>query len=496
MENVGRQRLIAGAATAVSQAIALTGVAIFGILIAAHFGSNARTDGFFLANSIYAVALFIGQSFRSTTVSEMIHDRETGFGNVLKAVSAVAIGTALAFVLVAFAAVPVLTERLPESGSDSARDAMLWLAPAAALQLLCGTLAAQLAARDRVASAAWGYTAGTLAGLAAFPLLVDPLGINAIAISLLTGTVVGVVVLALTIDRGGRPSLANDIDAVTAVRRGSGLLLGASGLIGAQLVVASSTAFAARLGEQQSTTYAYAVMALSLIIAATVTPANVVFAPVLAREWKGDVDDLIARAVRTFRFGSLVVVPAVVLLAIVGPELAAAVLSKFSRSQVDEVITIAVILSPSALATLAAVIPELSLLTTGRFKAVAAIAAGVLVLHLAITSVAVLLGGGLQTVAGCAAITACLLAVAMAWRAVGTGYLGGMLTGYVRAILELVLVPVIAYMLAWQLLATGDSFAPDVAAFVLGSLLSATWLMATQRDELRGWVRLIRPERA
>jgi len=190
------------------------------------------------------------------------------------------------------------------------------------------------------------------------------------------------------------------------------------------------------------------------------------------------------------------VVPAVALLGIVGPEPAAAVLSKFSRTQVDEVITIAVILSPSALATLAAVIPELSLLTTGRFKAVAAIAAGALVLHLVITSVAVLLGGGLQAVAGCAAITACLLAVAMAWRAVGTRHLGGLLTGYLRAILELVLVPVIAYLLAWKLLATGDALAPDIAAFAIGSLISGAWLMATQRDELRGWLRLVWPERA
>ncbi len=492
--SVGRQRLLAGAATAVSQTVGLVGIAVFGVLIAAKFGSDARTDGFFLANSIYAIVLFIGQSLRSTTVAGIVHDERHGIADALTAVAVMAIGAIAVFVAAALLLMPVLTSGLNAAGTASARSSMLLLAPAAGLQLLSGVLAAILAARARYAVAAWAYTVGTLAALVLFALLASSLGIDAIPVALLAGTATTTATLIAAVARDGRPALERSRGARQSVRMAAALLLGSAGLIGAQLVVASSTAFAARIGVHQATVYSYSVMALSLIMAAAVTPANIVFAPVIAREWRGDTADLAIRAIRTFRFGCLFVVPLVALLFVVGPEPAAALLAKLQRAQIDELLLVALILSPSALATLAAVIPELALLTTGRFRTVATIAATGLGVHLTVTAVVVAAGGRLPAVAAVSALTATGIAVAATMTAAGPDR-WTLLRGYATGLAELVAVPACAYALMWLLLARGHDVVMDMVAFALATALAVAWLLTTQRTEMADWLDLIRPRR-
>jgi hypothetical protein len=54
-----RSRGLDTAITSVAQVLVLAGAALMGVLIGARFGATPETDGFFTANAIYGVTLFV-----------------------------------------------------------------------------------------------------------------------------------------------------------------------------------------------------------------------------------------------------------------------------------------------------------------------------------------------------------------------------------------------------------------------------------------------------
>ncbi len=480
--SVQRHRLHATVVTGLSQALALLGVVLLGALIAARFGSNARTDGFFFANSIYAIVLFVGQSLRTTTVPALVEDPSRNGPQLAGAVAILSVAAAGAFAVLAFAVVPIATADLPPVGRVTAQESLAILWPAAVLQLANGLVAALLATREQYTAAAMAYAIGVTASIGVFLAATPALGIDGVPLALVGGTMTTFVVLLTTAMRGGGLPLGRPA-AAASLHRARQLLLGASGLVAAQVLVTSSVAFAATIAVGAATVYSYAVIAISALLAATVTPVNVVFAPVIAREWDRTAESLGRAATRTFRAGALISAPAVAALVLLGPGPAKTLLSSLDAATVDEVFVVALILSPVVLTTLAASIPELGVLTRQRFGALALVAGGVVIVHLALNGIVVAAGGGLRWVAAAATVTSLLLGASML--TLGVGRQAAAVAGrYGRALVELVLPGVASFAAAALIVSPHGRLVPGAAAWLLGALGYAGWLWIRRRGEL------------
>ncbi len=96
-----RSRGLDTAITSAAQVLVLGGAAILGVLIGARFGATPQTDGFFTANALYGVTLFLAQSLRTTAASRLLGD-ERPFPRLtahLDALSVLVVASALLAVL-------------------------------------------------------------------------------------------------------------------------------------------------------------------------------------------------------------------------------------------------------------------------------------------------------------------------------------------------------------------------------------------------------------
>lgn len=488
--SLGRHRAIATLITGISQALTLFGVALLGVLIAARFGSDARTDGFFFANSVYAIVLFVGQSLRTTSVAALVQDPRRNGPDLVAAVGWLAVIAGALFALLGAVVVPAATADLPDTARTTAQQSLLILWPAAGLQMLGGLIAAVLATRERYALAANAYAVGSAAAVIAFLALTPSAGITGVPFALVCGVLTTVAILGVGAFRhgglpAGRPRLG------PSLFRARQLLLGATALVAAQLVVTSSVAFAAATGEGAATTYSYAVMAVSALLAAAVTPVSVVFAPVVAREWDRRAESLGVSAVNAYRAGALLTAPLVAGLLLLGPPLAGPLLPALDEDTLDEVFLLALVLSPALLTTLMATIPQLGVLARQRFGALASVSLGVVVVHVALSALILALGGGVRLLAGAATVTSVLLAAAVLTLALGrhAPAVGGRL---LVATAQIVAPGIVAFGAAAYLLAGGDDLAGGATAWVAGAVATSGWLWLRRADELRALAAAVR----
>lgn len=489
-----RRRLWYTVLTGLSQGISFLGVAGLGLLIASQFGSSAVTDGFFIAQSVYGISVLAGQSLRTTAVAELSRRPDESPGETLGAIAMIALGAAVLFALVAFALVPVLTSGLPERGTEAARDSLLLLWPAAAMQLFGGALAALLATRDRVAVSAAAYSVGSLLGLLAFLPLRELTGSTSLPLVLLITSGTSTVFLAVAVWRSGGLPRHRPAIGPTALRARR-LLIGSSALIVGQLVVASSVGLAGQVGEQAATTYSYGMMAISLVSATAVTPAMIVLAPVLASEWDGHTASLTELALRVFRLGALVVVPIVAGVVLVGTPVLRLLMPPEVRDTVPDIAAVIIVLSPTVLATLMVIIPELGLVTQGRLATLAGVSVVVVAVHIVASLIAVAAGGGIVVLAAVAVTTATLSASAVT--AIGAGKdRAGLFGGIGVALAQLVAVPALGYLAAAELIGHHQAFGSGLAAWAVGSAIALAWLLLARRDEVLGVAGMFRATRS
>lgn len=488
--SLGRHRAIATLITGISQALTLFGVALLGALIAARFGSDARTDGFFFANSVYAIALFVGQSLRTTSAAALIEDPRRNGPDLAAAVGWLTVVAGGLFAVLGALVVPAATADLPDAARTTAQQSLVILWPAAGLQMLGGLTAALLATRERYALAANAYAIGSAAAIVAFLALTPSAGITGVPFALLCGVLTTVTILVSgAARRGGLPTGRPRLG--PSLFRARQLLLGATALVSAQLVVTSSVAFAAATGEGAATTYSYAVMAVSALLAAAVTPVSVVFAPVVAREWDRRAASLGTSAVNAYRAGALLTAPLVAGLVLLGPPLARPLLPALDEDTLDEVFGLALILSPALLTTLMATIPQLGVMARQRFGALAAVSLGVVGVHVTLSALTLLLGGGIRALAAMATVTSVLLAAAVLSLALGrhTASVGGRL---LVATAQIVVPGIVAFGGAAYLVGAGNDLARGAAAWVIGAVATFAWLWLRRGGELRALAAAVR----
>ena len=195
-------------------------------------------------------------------------------------------GLALALLLAPLVALALAVPHWPAAaltGSSQARrsaaELLPWLVPAAAAQVFAGIVASALAALDDYATAAAGYAVGAVAGLAVIAVFLHD-GVAAFGWGLAVngGLSLGIP-LAVLVARGGLARPAGGLVArLRALGEGVALPFALQGLY------LMGYRFASGLGAGRPTTFSYAYLIASLLVAVTATSIALVSSVPLARE--------------------------------------------------------------------------------------------------------------------------------------------------------------------------------------------------------------------
>lgn len=450
------------ALTGIATAMTMVSGGVFALLIAARFGSDARTDGFFAAYGLYTVAVLVAQSMRTTIVGRLVDGatRFAGFDAFLAAVGVLALGSGVLFVALGDVLAGLLTEN-PVSRATAA-DALRLLWPAATLQLIAALAAAMLGVLGDFGRAALALGAGSLTSIVAFLALAPALEIDAISVGLVLGAVVTAVPLLASLARvGWRPRRGGP------ALRGAGLvLLGAGPVALAQIVYLVSAAAAARGGAGEVTVYSYGYFAHGLVLALLASSVSIVLAAPIAATWDRDAASLRPHVETVLRAGLVLLVPAVAAVALLGHEVTAAVLPKFSDGEVDDVVGVFLALAPAVVFTQAIAVPLVALFAQGDYAKAAAVGVPVVILH-AVVSLA-LAGSDLVTLALIASGTSLVFSTCLAAALFGRAT-GAFLMVVVREIAAVALPAAVAFGVA--VLVLGE--VGDVAVLLGGGLAFA-----------------------
>ncbi len=402
------------AITSVAQIGTMAAGGLLAILIGRRFGTNAQTDGLFLAYSVYGVLLMVAQSLRLTMVPRLARadGAARSFADGLGALAVIAGFSAILLVGLADPLATLLGGS--GDGHDVTRDALrlFWLAASA--QLCAGYAAARLAAEHRFAETAAAYLSGSFLPVLALAVWPDP-GIRLVPTlitggALVTAALIGVAVWRQHVPAGARPTPRGSL--TTA----SQMVAGALGSIMWQIALVASLAFAQRIAEGAVTVYTYAFFASGLVVAATSGSLAMVIAAPLTSGWdRGDPKPLEPALVMVVKTSTTLAVPLLGIALLAGDEIIDVVLgSVLSGGEITTMRNAFLALGGVTLAAAVSPVPALAAYARSQYWPLAGIALVGLVAHVALSAGAATLDDPVA-LAGAASIAAWLIALLTIW---------------------------------------------------------------------------------
>jgi hypothetical protein len=334
----GAGSLARAALTAVSTLLVTAFAGVVGVVIAREFGRTEQTDGFFAAYGVFIVIVLASQAIRVAVLPALARARGE---------------RRLAGTVAEFAANPlagVLTGSGGPGAQEACAEALRWMVPAACAHLFAGLAASGLAALDDYATAAFGYAAGSAAGMGLILATVDADGLVAVSRGMaLNGAV------ALLVPLGGLAwRAAHTRMPATAVRphgeplaRRLGVFAAAAALpIALQLLYVVCLPFAGRIGPGAVTSFGYAYLAAASLVSVTAFSIGLVSSVPLTRA--GLATGAVARHVTAAAWVALSLIAAAVgVFALAGGPLIEAMLGDAYGGDVGgEVGRVVVLLSP------------------------------------------------------------------------------------------------------------------------------------------------------
>lgn len=280
-----RSTLSSGLLTAISFAV-ITGLsAVVGVVIARELGRGPETDGFFAAYGVFLVLVLAASAVRVAVLPALARARdEERFGAVLAsyalALTAVAVVALAVGVLARDWTAARLTGGLPATARETAADALLFLVPAAAAHLFAALAASGLAAFDSYGTAAAGYALGSALGLALILWRIDEDGIVACAWGTLLNGAVSLAVPAAALAlraRWGARARPDPAAKLLELARAAALP------IVLQSLFVICIGFASGVGTGAVTSFTYAYVVASALVAVTASSLGMVSSVPLAR---------------------------------------------------------------------------------------------------------------------------------------------------------------------------------------------------------------------
>jgi hypothetical protein len=288
----GLGSLTTAAITATALAVQAGLAAVVGVIIAREFGRTAETDGFFAAYAVFIVLALAANSIRVVVLPPLAlarDERRLGQEAAAWAVALALLSIPLLIVAIALAGpiADLLTGFGPSEARAAAADTLPLIVLAGLGQLFAGLAASALAALDDYLTSAISYIGASLLGLSFILLRLDADGIRAVATGMALNGVVAAAIpaamLALRAHRAAMPatgvrphgaSLGSRI-----VRAGQGCALP----LALQLSYLACLPLAAREGVGAVTSFGYAYLAGSAVVAATAASFGLVTSVPLAR---------------------------------------------------------------------------------------------------------------------------------------------------------------------------------------------------------------------
>lgn len=396
--------------------------ALQAVLYFSRFGTNGRTDGFFVAFALYTTFGVFCQSLRLTSVPLLVEPGARVSVRELAAVVAlIAVPVAVATGPLAGPLAHLLAPGLDAAGRHVTQTALPLLGGAMILQLWAAAAATVLAIRSRFTPVAIAYVAGAGSGLVAFVALVGTANELTLAWSMLVmAFVTCAIMLAGLRSSGGLGARTARIRPRRLLAQ-TGLLLGQTFVyLAYNMLFLVTLAFASRAATGDSTVLSYAYLYASYLVAGTSMALGMSRIPELTRDARdGEHQAAVARSIpQGFRYAILVVAPALALLIAVGAPLIHGLFpASLSGGQVHTMRTFAALLAPWTLASLVVNFLLPSMFALGRARLVNALAPALVVVHVGATVAGYALFGvsgavGAFTVAPAALAIVLLLAAA------------------------------------------------------------------------------------
>jgi len=396
-DSPGLGSLASAALTAASMLVVTAFAGVVGIVIAREFGRTEETDGFFAAYGVFIVVVLAAQAIRVAVIPALARAREERRLAGELAGLAVAVGViAVPLVLVAGLAAEPLGDLLTGHGSsvaqDAASEALRWMVPAAAAHLFAGVAASGLAAFDDYATAAFGYAAGSAAGVALMLARVEPDGIVAVAWGMALNGAVCLVVpcvgLAWRARAARMPTRAIRPSGPPLPSR-LGMFAAAAALpIALQLLYVLCLPFAGRVEAGAVTSFGYAYLAAASLVTVTASSLGLVTSAPLARA--GLLPDRVARHVVSSSWLALAIIGATAgVFVLAGADLVEAVLGgAYGDAVGEEVARLVVVFAPWTVAAVGVSVTFPLVFVGGRTRALPVIGAAVLLAHMLLAWVA------------------------------------------------------------------------------------------------------------
>jgi peptidoglycan biosynthesis protein MviN/MurJ (putative lipid II flippase) len=405
----------AGMAMSVATFAMAAASAIQAVLYLGHFGTNARTDGFFVAFALYSTFGVFSQSLRLTSVGLLVQPgarlsvREFAATLGFVALPVLLLTTALAGPLS-----HLIAPGLHAQGREVTAAALPVLGCAMVLQLWAAGAATVLAIRSAFTTIAGAYMGGAAAGLISFLALMGSAGVQTLGYSMLAMALVTSSWMGLGIRRSGGLGARGGSFSPPALARHGGLMFGRTIIyLAFNVLFVITLAFASRSAAGATTVLSYAYLFASYLVAGTGMALGMSSIPDMTREARAERLAVVAETVpRGFRYAMLIVAPALAGLIAAGAPLVHAVLpNSLSAAQVGTLQTFTALLVPWTIAALLVNFLLPVMLALGRARLLGVLAPALLVLHLAATAIGYMLAGVDGAVGAFFVAPSCLAAV-------------------------------------------------------------------------------------
>ena len=471
------------------------------VLYLGRFGTNARTDGFFVAFALYSTFGVFSQSLRVTSVPMLVPPGArlslSRFAAVLGCVGFVVI------VLTCPLAGPLshlLAPGLGSSGRSVTAAALPVLGVAMTLQLVASGGATVLAIRDRFTTIAGAYMSGAAAGLIVFLALMETAGVQTLGWSMLAMSIVtsGWMLAGLARSGGlGRDTAVGGVRVrthIAGLARDCGLVLGRTSIyLMFNVLFVITLAFVSRSVAGGTTVLSYSYLFASYLVAGTGMALGMSSIPDMTREARTQPGATVAATVpRGFRYAMLIVAPALAALIVCGAPLVHDVLpSSLSGAQVHTLRTFTALLVAWTLAALLVNFLLPVLLALGRARLLGALAVPLVVVHLAATAAGTALFG-VDGAVGAFWVAPALLAAVLIVAGAGRSHADPLARELAVDALRFTGLAALAFGAGWAVAhALPAGLAQAAVAGMLGTLLYLAGLRLVARPQLEMLLRTV-----
>ena len=381
----------AGLAMSIATFAMAAASAIQAVLYLSKFGTNVRTDGFFVAFAIYTTFGVFSQSLRLTSVPLLVEPgARLSIRQFAAALTLIGLPVLIATGPLSGLLAHLIAPGLGAEGRHATESALPVLGGAMVLQLWAAGGATVLAIRARFNLVAGAYIAGAGAGLVVFLALMGTAGEQTLGWSMLAMAIVTCTWMLVGVRASGGMGVAKASLELRRLVRDASLILGRTAVyLAFNMLFVITLAFVGSHGATGDTTVlSYAYLFASYLVAGTGMALGMSRIPDMTRAARSERRAIVAETVpQGFRYAMLIVAPAMAGLITVGAPLIHRLFPGSLNAQgVHTLRVFATLLGPWTVAALLVAFFMPALFAVGRAQLLNALALPLVVVHVAATA--------------------------------------------------------------------------------------------------------------